>query len=183
MTIFISDECLNNIVWSDCPWLYPGFLTDEVKRSNQTLGNCFRPYNFFFNLHTQLFFLSSLNPGGISIQTSLLRSPSRNAFFTSNWWRGQSLLTAMESRTRIVLSFVIKANVSWWSTPYVCVNPLTIDLVLYLSMFSSILCFTLKIYLHPIVDFPIGNFVKFRGSIFLESSNLLLHGCLPVWML
>ena len=54
-------ECLINNVWS--PWicLYPMFLITFANPLNLALGDCFRPYNVFFCLHTFLVVESLLN--------------------------------------------------------------------------------------------------------------------------
>lgn len=82
-----------------------------VNLSNQALGDCLSPYKDFFNLHT-LDPNFSMKPGGAFMYTSYVKSPLRNAFFTSSWCRGQSRFTAIGKSTSMVFSFATRENVS-----------------------------------------------------------------------
>lgn len=71
--------------------------------SNHALGYCFRP-DKAFSLYTFPIKDESSSLEGTSMYTSP-KSQWRNAFFTSNWWRGQFQFATIESRTLIQFIF------------------------------------------------------------------------------
>ena len=86
-------------------------MADE-NRPNQARGDCFSPYRDFFKRQTWLIVAElHFTPGGKSIYTSSSKSPLRNAFLTSNCFKGHSRLAAIDMRIRIVSSLATGAKV------------------------------------------------------------------------
>ena len=86
---------------------------DFMNLPNHALGDCFSPYNDFFNLNTFRQCTSGImHPGGKSMYTSSDNSPCRKAFFTSNCCNGQSRFAAKDNKTQTVLILATGENVS-----------------------------------------------------------------------
>ena len=103
--------CFKNRVWSELLCLYPCFFIVELNWPNHARRDCFRPYNAFYILHTYPT-CKAVKPGGISTYTSSSKSPYKNAFFISNWWRTQSKFVAREINTLTVFNFATEEKVS-----------------------------------------------------------------------
>lgn len=95
------------------PPLNPSDLKNSLKRWNHILRDCLNSYKDFFNKHTISGCVVSWNLSGWVIIILPSRSPLRNTFEISIWFKHHPLVTAIVSTDHIVTSLTTRMNISW----------------------------------------------------------------------
>lgn len=144
-----------------------------LKRSNQALGACSRPYRALFNRHTITFSYSShcSNPGDWIMYTSSVSSPWRNILLTSTCRSNHLWVRARVRIIWIVGGLTIWLNVSWKSNPRFLGKPFAINRALYLAIDPSEFLLILNNHLHPTRILPPDRVVKHQVLLMVRTFN------------